>query len=54
VSASDPPVTDVRAAPTAAETTAGTPWPAVAAIVLVLGLGAAAGVVALRRRRTTN
>ena len=51
-SASDPPVSDVRAAPTAAETSTGSPWPAVTAIVLVVAFGAAAAVVALRRRRT--
>jgi hypothetical protein len=48
----DAPVTDVRAAPTAAETSTGSPWPAAVAIVLVLALGAAAAVVALRRRRS--
>ena len=51
-SASDPPVSDVRAAPTAAETSTGSPWPAVTAIVLVVAFGAAAAVMALRRRRT--
>jgi hypothetical protein len=50
-STTDPPVTDVRAAPTAVETSAGSVWPAVGVIVLVLALGTGAGVVALRRRR---
>lgn len=50
-STTDPPVTDVRAAPTSAPTATGSVWPTVGVIALVLAMAGTALIVALRRRR---